>query len=171
MCSARKSWRPTCQRSLRGIFHVYPVLCVILVCFQGAFKGCLLSSLPRNEMLIDNHSEAFRAAANIDIDMNITEIQRLLASVIYWMVLWIINGILLCIIFIDGILLKNELTKKKIIVGVSVQTKGFSNVVLPRNNSGTTGHRFDFDPPTLGPANQPPREPPEYLIKLRQKYV
>ena len=52
-------------------------------------------ALTRNEMLIDNHSEAFRAAANIDIDMNITEIQRLLASVIYWMVLSIINGILL----------------------------------------------------------------------------
>ena len=99
-------------------------------------------ALTRNEMLIDNHSEAFRAAANIDIDINITEIQRLLASVIYWMVLWIIIGILLCIIFIDGILLKNELTKKKIIVGVSVQTKGFSNVVLPRNNSGTIGNRW-----------------------------
>ena len=93
-------------------------------------------------MLIDNHSEAFRAAANIDIDMNITEIQRLLASVIYWMVLWIINGILLCILFIDGILLKNEIIKKKIIVGVSVQTKGFSNVVLPRNNSGTIANRW-----------------------------
>ena len=144
MCSAGKSWRPTSQRSLRGIFHVYPVLCVILVCFQGAFRGCLLSPLPRNEMLIDNHSEAFRAAANIDIDMNIT---------IYWMVLWIINGISLCIIFIDDILLKNELTKKKIIVGVSVQTKGFSNVVLPRNNSGTKDNKLDFL--TLTPPPRP----------------
>ena len=63
------------------------VLCVILVCFQGAFKGCLLSPLPRNEMLIDNHSKDFRAVANVDIDINIIEIQRLLASVIYWMLL------------------------------------------------------------------------------------
>ena len=73
------------------------------------------------------------------------------------MILCIIDGILLCILLIDGILLKNELTKKKIIVGVSVQTKGFSNVVLPRNNSGTIDNRLDFDPP-----QQTPREPPQY---------
>ena len=70
------------------------------------------------------------------------------------MILCIIDGILLCILLIDGILLKNELTKKKFLVGVSVQTKGFSNVVLPRNNSGSIDNRLDFDPP-----NQPLENP------------